>query len=63
MPKTKSEYTKVALKAEGNLFDRNLGKIECGYVILEKDIAEQWIDKFPDKARIVTPEEVAAVFG
>lgn len=61
--KNKENFNKIALKVEGPIFDRHLGRLDFGYVILDKDVADQWINKFPDKAIEVTPQEVAAVYG
>jgi hypothetical protein len=60
---SKKTFNKVALRVEGPIFDKNLGKLEFGYVILEKDVADQWILKFPDKVKEVIPQEVAAIYG
>jgi hypothetical protein len=60
---TKNTFNKTALRVEGPIFDRNLGRLEFGYVILEKEIADQWLIRFPDKIKEVTPQEVAAVYG
>ena len=60
---SKKTFNKVALRVEGPIFDKNLGKLEFGYAILEKDVAHQWILKFPDKVKEVIPQEVAAAYG
>lgn len=64
MPSKKEKiFDKVALKVDGPLFDRALGRLEFGYVILDRATADQWITKFSDKIVEVSPEEVAAVYG
>lgn len=64
MPSKKQEnFDKVALKVDGPLFDRALGRLEFGYVILDRATADQWLAKFSDKVREVTPQEVASVYG
>lgn len=45
-----------------SLFDKELGRLNNGYNILEKKDADAWIDKFP-KIRVASPEEVAVVYG
>jgi hypothetical protein len=60
---TKNNFNKIALKIDGPIFDRNLGRLNFGYVILEDIVANQWLAKFPDKVIIVSPEEVATVYG
>ena len=59
----KNTFNKKALRVEGPIFDKILGRLEFGYVILDKDVADQWLIKFPDKTTEVTPQEVAAVYG
>jgi hypothetical protein len=64
MPSKKEKiFDKVALKVNGKVFDRALGTLEFGYVILDRATADQWLNKFSDKITEVTPEEVAAVYG
>lgn len=64
MPSKKEKiFDKVALRVDGPLFDRALGRLEFGYVILDRATADQWIAKFSDKVVEVSPEEVAAVYG
>lgn len=60
---TKNTFNKTALRVEGPIFDKILGRLEFGYVILDKDVADQWLIRFPDKTKEVTPQEVAAVYG
>lgn len=53
----------VAIYVENaSLFDKELGRLNGGYNILEKKDANAWIKKFP-KIRIASPEEVAVVYG
>lgn len=53
----------VALFIENaSLFDRELGRLQNGYNILEKKDADLWIKKFPN-IRIASPEEVAVAYG
>lgn len=63
MPAKNNNFNKIALRVEGPIFDKNLGKLEFGYVILDKEVADQWLYKFPDKTKQVTPQEVAAIYG
>lgn len=64
MPSKKQEvFDKIALRVNGPLFDRELGRLEFGYVILDRATADRWLAKFSDKVVEVTPEEVAAVYG
>ena len=59
----KNNFNKIALKVDGPIFDRHLGRLDFGYVILDAIIADQWLARFPDKTIVVTPEEVAAAYG
>jgi hypothetical protein len=53
----------VALFVENaSVNDRGLGKLTRGYNIVSKKDAEVWLEKFP-RLKIVSPEEVAEVFG
>lgn len=60
---TKNTFSKTALRVEGPIFDKILGRLDFGYVILDKNIADQWLIRFPDKVKEVTPQEVAAVYS
>jgi hypothetical protein len=61
--KQKENFDKVALRVDGKVFDKALGTLEFGYVILDRATADQWLNRFSDKITEVTPEEVAAVYG
>jgi ATP-dependent RNA circularization protein (DNA/RNA ligase family) len=58
---SKKELVAVFVE-NASLFDKELGRLENGYNILEKKDADIWISKFP-KIRIASPEEVAVVYG
>ena len=53
---------KVALHTPNNMFHPVLGRLEKGYNVVSKDIADQWI-KISDKVREASPHEVAAYYG
>jgi hypothetical protein len=59
----KEKFNKVAVRVNGPLFDRTLGRLDFGYAVLDEDIASQWINRFSDKVTIITPEELASVYG
>lgn len=59
----KKNFDKVALRVDGPIFDKNLGRLDFGYAILDESVADQWINKFSDKVKIITPEELASAYG
>ena len=60
-PKVKApatqQPTKTALYSEKNILVEGLGKINKGYNIFPKDVADSWLEK--SFVRLATPEEVA----
>jgi len=54
------ESNVVAVFTSNPLYDRELGRLERGYSILDQDTAQKWIDK--GFARLATPSEVAAAY-
>jgi len=56
----KQPYNKVCIYSQKNIHVPGLGKLLRGYQMLDKTIADQWLDK--PYARIATPEEVAREF-
>lgn len=58
---SKKELVAVFIE-NASVSDKELGRLESGYNILEKKDADLWIKKFP-KIRIASPEEVAVVYG
>lgn len=52
----------VAVFAENGLFDKNLGRLEKGYNIVESDKADTWIS-MTNKVRLATAQEVAKAYG
>ena len=57
--KIKSET--VAIHSTKNVFWPEIGKVLCGYNILEKEVADKWLTR--EHIRLATPEEVAREFG
>lgn len=57
---SKQPYNKVCVYSQKNIHVPGLGKLLRGYQMLDKNIADQWLDK--PYARIATPEEVAREF-
>jgi hypothetical protein len=53
---------KVALYSPKNIYVYGLGKVNKGYTIVSKEVAEKWIAK-TSLVKIAQPEEVAAYYG
>jgi hypothetical protein len=58
----KTDYDKVAVHSPKNLFMYGLGKLDKGYTILSKEVAEKWLEA-SSVVRIAEPEEVARHYG
>jgi hypothetical protein len=56
-----TDTNKVALYASRNLTWNEVGKLYCGYTIVDADKAARWITH--PAVRIATPEEVAKEFN
>lgn len=52
---------KVAVFVDHPVFWPNVGRLPKGFNLLEPHVAERWVAS--GRARIVTPEEVAAAYG
>ena len=63
--KTKAPATpqpaKTAVHSERNVLVEGLGKINKGYNIFPKDVADKWLKR--NYVRLATPEEVAEEYG
>lgn len=62
--KTKEKKIKpetVAIHSTKNVFWPEVGRVNSGYNIVEKEVSEKWLTR--DHIRIATPEEVAQEFG
>lgn len=53
--------TKTAVYSDKNILVEGLGKINKGYNIFPKDVADSWLSK--NFVRLATPEEVAEEYG
>jgi hypothetical protein len=64
-PKVKAtevqEPDKVAVFSDKNILVEGLGKINKGYNIFPKDVANKWLKR--NYVRLATPEEVAEEYG
>lgn len=58
--KAKQKET-VALYSSKNVTWQGVGKVQKGYNIVGKDVADQWVTR--DHIRLATPEEVAQAYG
>lgn len=57
----KEKAETIAIHSTKNVFWPEVGRVNSGYNIVEKEVSEKWLTR--DHIRIATPEEVAREFG
>jgi len=57
----KAEKETVALHSTRNVLWEGVGRVETGYNIVKKSVAEQWLTR--SHIRLATPEEIAREYG
>ena len=61
-PKAQEVSNEIAVFSTGKLHHPVLGRLNSGYSVLDRNLAEEWM-KISKKVREASPQEVASAYG